>query len=188
MKNILIGLIVLLTTLSCKAQVIAVEDFENHNQDLEDGAYIKDINNVLDKYVGTWTGTYSSKNYEFTIIKFTENNTNGSLNYKVDLLLMKYKITDSTGTELVNTLGFSNDNMFVIRGDYVTSNDTYVLSYQGLDTECGQNGTIYISISNAASDVMKLGFLVDGEMGLDCTAGGTIQILPTTSGLELTKQ
>ncbi|MDA9339701.1 hypothetical protein N9Q68_01885 [Polaribacter sp.] len=187
MKNIGIVLMVLLTTLSCRAQIIAVEDFENYNQDLEDGAYIKDINNVLDKYVGTWKGTYSGKNYEFKVIKVTKDNVN--LKYKHDKLLMRYKITDSSNNIIVNTLDLPNGDIYIVRGSYLRNDGGgYVLDYQGLDAECGQNGTIYISVSDATNEIMKLGFLVDGEMGLDCTAGGTAQVLPTTSGLELIKQ
>ncbi|MDA9339700.1 hypothetical protein N9Q68_01880 [Polaribacter sp.] len=79
MKNLGIVLMVLLTTLSCKAQhIIPVEDvveYRNSEGGLlgdRDYVYVKDINNLLDKYVGTWKGTYSGKNYEFKVIKITD--------------------------------------------------------------------------------------------------------------------
>src|SRR5690606_13097731 len=71
MKSIGIIIILALFALSCKAQIIAVEDFEDYPNELADGAYIKDINNVLGKYVGNWKGTYNNRNYEFRIIKYT---------------------------------------------------------------------------------------------------------------------
>ena len=37
----------------------------------ENITYFKDINHVLDKYIGTWKGTQDNKNYEFKITKIT---------------------------------------------------------------------------------------------------------------------
>ena len=62
---------------SCKAQVIGtLEQFEecsmrpNHDEgcpDLENITYVKDINNRLDKLVGTWKGNYGGKQYEIKL-------------------------------------------------------------------------------------------------------------------------
>jgi hypothetical protein len=164
-----------------------VEDFENYNNELQDGAYIKDLNNVLDKYVGTWKGVYDTKNYEFEVIKFTEEHTDGILNYKEDLLLIRYKVTTNSGTELVNTLNLSNNHMHTINGSYLTTNGTYVLSYLGTKGECGQNGTVYISVSGTNNNTMRLGLYVDGEIYPECTTGPAEEILSTT-GILLIKQ
>ncbi|QMU65980.1 MAG: hypothetical protein GKR88_17985 [Flavobacteriaceae bacterium] len=185
MKKIIFILTSVFITYSCKAQIIAVEDFENYNQELPDNAYIKDINNILDKYVGTWKGIYDSKSYEFKVIKVTENNTD--LKYKEDLLLMRYKITDSSNNVIESTLNLSDTSNFIIRGNYLSNRGSYVLNYIGLNDECGQNGTIFISIYDTNNTKMKLYLEVDGEMGLDCTSGGVEQVLPT-DWIDLTKQ
>ena len=117
MKNILLIGFIILGTISCKAQIIAVENYNNYNNDLPDGAYIKDVNNVLGKFTGTWKGTYNNKNYEFRIIKYTEDNT--KLKYKEDLLLIRYKITDSNGTVLEDTTTLANESPYVIKGSYL---------------------------------------------------------------------
>jgi hypothetical protein len=171
---------------SCKAQIIAVEDFENYNQELPNGAYIKDINNVLDKYVGTWKGTYNAKNYEFKIVKYTESNLQQSLNYKEDLLLMYYKITASNGSVIENTLNLPNTSNFSIKGSYLSNNGSYVLDYIGLNSNCGQNGTIFISTYNN-DNKMRLGLYVNGELDFNCTTGAVEQVLPV-NGIKLTKQ
>lgn len=65
----------ILTIFGCKAQIIPVEEYRNYldNEiEIPDGAYIKDVNNLLDKYVGTWIGVQNSKTYEFRISKLTE--------------------------------------------------------------------------------------------------------------------
>lgn len=184
-KIILIGLIAL-STINCKAQIIAVENYNNYNNDLQDGAYIKDINNVLGKYVGTWKGSYNNKNYEFRIIKHTFDNT--KLKYKEDLLLIRYKITDINNSVIEDTTSLLNDSPFVINGDYYNSNGTYVLTYLGKDYKCGQNGNLYISVFGNTLSKMRLGFYVDGDISVDCQNGVAQQILPTSGGMELTKQ
>lgn len=178
MKNILIVVLLIVTITSCKAQIIAVENFEDYPYELPDGAYIKDVNNVLDKYVGTWKGSYDNKNYEFRIIKFTEVNTKYSLNYKEDMLLMRYKITSSSGTVLANTLSLPNDSPYIIRGDYLAKSGPYVLGYVGLQGDCGQNGNIFMSVYNTTETKMKLFLNVHGEMS-ECTTGPAPQIIPT---------
>ncbi|MDA9339550.1 hypothetical protein N9Q68_01110, partial [Polaribacter sp.] len=177
-------LMVLLTTLSCRAQIIAVEDFENYNQELSEGTHVKDVNNLLDKYVGTWKGTYDSKNYEFMIIKYTR--TSNNRNLKFDKLLMRYKITDSSNNIIVNTLDLPNGDIYIVRGSYLSSSGGYKLSYQGLDAECGQNGTIYISAYGANHTKLQLFLMVSGEIH-DCSSGNAEQIMPMES-MELIKQ
>ena len=188
MKNTIITIIVLIfTTISCKAQIILVENFEEYNQELPDGAYVKDANNVLGKFVGTWKGTYDNKNYEFKVTKHTENNIN--LKYKEDLLLIRYKITDTNGAILVNTLNLPNDNKYVINGTYlVAKTNSYVLSYLGKNGECGQNGDVFISVYGTNNTKMQLFLSVNGEIYSDCTTGPAKQILPTKGGMSLTKQ
>ncbi|OSY87101.1 hypothetical protein WH52_13155 [Tenacibaculum holothuriorum] len=185
MKNIITLLILIAITISCKAQIIAVENFEDYPNELPDGAYIKDVNNVLGKYVGTWKGTYNNKNYDFKIVKYTENNID--LKYKEDMLLIRYKITDSSGTELANTLSLPNSSPYIIFGRYLAKSGGYVLNYQGLNAKCGQNGRIYISTYGANDTKLQLLLMVSGEIYDECTTGAVPQIMPTTS-MELIKQ
>lgn len=182
MKKRLLILLYFFTLINCTAQIIAVEDFANYQGELPDGAYIKDVNNVLNKYTGVWKGNFDNKSYEFHIIKFTENSI---LNYKEDILLMRYKIThNETGNIMVNTLSLANDDKYVIKGNYLDKTGTYVLDYLGLQGECGQNGSLFVSINN---NKMNLGLYVDGEIYPECINKGVEQILPT-SWIYLTKQ
>ena len=185
MKSIGIIIILALFALSCKAQIIAVEDFEDYPNELADGAYIKDINNVLGKYVGNWKGTYNNRNYEFRVIKQTfENN---KLKYKEDRLLMRYQITDLNGSVIATTLHLPDDNVYVIKGSYLSKSGSYVLNYQGLNAECGQNGNIYISVHGVNNSKLSLFLLVHGEVYPECTVGSVEQILPT-DWIEMIKQ
>ncbi len=186
MKKIIFIIVIFFTIFSCKAQtIILVEDFENYDRELPDNVYVKDVNNLLDKYVGVWKGTYLNKNYEFRIIKITDNDI--KLQYKEDKLLIRYKITDNVRNELVNTLNLPNDNKYIINGKYLANSGGYLLNYLGLKGECGQNGDVYISIYDTNNIKMKLYLQVDGEIYLNCTTGAVEQILPT-SWIDLTKQ
>lgn len=191
MKNLNIILIIFaFTTLSCKAQhIIPVEkavEYRNTNEGLlgdKDYVYVKDVNNLLNKYVGVWKGSYNFKNYEFRIIKITEDD--GEL--KKDLLLIRYKITDNIGNTIVSTLNLANNDKYIIKGDYLGKSGSYALSYLGLNAECGQNGDIFISIHGNNYEKMSLFLSVSGEIYYECTTGAVEQVLPIEQ-MELIKQ
>jgi len=91
-----------------QAGVVPLEEYYNYrtdaNLDMSDVSYFKDVNNHLDKFVGTWIGNYDNNTLELEIT-ILENQPSRWQNY--DILLIKYKITDNNGNEIVNTL-----NMF----------------------------------------------------------------------------
>lgn len=152
MKNI-IFLIVIITTLSCKAQMTAVNiiplenkfDYHEYEMEIPDGAYFKDVNNKLDPFVGTWLGNYNGNTIELFVVKYLYNSTIRPLS--IDELLIRYKITDSNGTVIVDTTDLPNDSSYVIDGTYFLKNsDVYELSYGGF--ECGQRGDLLIAVVN----------------------------------------
>jgi hypothetical protein len=183
MKKIILISLLTLSVLSCKAQqIVPIEEQGHYTKELSDGAYIKDVNNVLGKFVGTWKGTYNNKNYEFRVVRFTKN----FLGIKKDLLLIRYKIADTNNVVLEDTTTLPNDSMFVIKGSYYDTTDGgYVLYYQGRLHNCGQNGNVFISTYGTNDSKLQLFLAVDGEM-YDCTTPAQ-QILPTKS-MELNKQ
>ncbi|MDO6855392.1 hypothetical protein Q4599_17620, partial [Cellulophaga lytica] len=71
-KRLLCLLIVAFGFLNCKAQhitpieeVVNYFDEENGVMGDKDYVYLKDVNNVLEKFVGDWAGNYNGKNYLF---------------------------------------------------------------------------------------------------------------------------
>ena len=187
-KRLLCLLIVVFGFLNCKAQhIIPVEDAVNHFND-ENGllgdkgsVYVKDINNVLGKFVGYWAGNYNGKNYLFRISKITKDY--GEV--KKDLLIMRYTITASNGTVIENTLNLA-DNKVYTTGGYLAKSGSYVFYYQGKDSDCGQNGSIFTRVLESSNGTkIKLYLEVEGEMW-DCTTE-VPQTMPT-DWLEVTKQ
>lgn len=187
MKNIIASLILIISITSCKAQVIAVENYNTYNKELEDNAYIKDINNVLSKFIGIWKGTYNSNNYEFKLVKNTKNfKTRPSI--KKDELLLRYKITNSNGIVIENTLNLPNNSAYVMQNGYVAETGSYVFSYIGKEVACGQNGWVFIRVlNNTNNQKAKLFLQVEREKYPECTTGTAQQILPT-NWIDLTKQ
>ena len=69
-KIFFIGCFILSIANCIAQQIIPVENQINYiNNEIEypDNTYIKDVNNVLGKYVGTWKGMYNTLNYEFIV-------------------------------------------------------------------------------------------------------------------------
>ncbi|RPD94041.1 hypothetical protein EGM88_12675 [Aureibaculum marinum] len=193
MKNILIIIVSLsLTTLSCKAQqIIPVENAVNYRNSEgglmgdKDYVYVKDVNNLLNKFVGTWQGIYDNKTFEFNVVKITEDD--GEL--KEDKLIMRYKITDSESNVIEDVTSLPNDDTLVMNGGYIAKSGSYVFYYQGKNSDCGQNGDVFISVYGTNHTKMKLFLQVSGEIwsGADCPDTPIPQILPTEQ-MELIKQ
>lgn len=199
MKNKLILVAFITFTLGCRAQqpplqqIIPVENiigYVNNDANIPDGIYFKDVNHLLDKYVGTWVGTYDNKTYEFQVVEFTDN----YLGITEDILLMRYKITDANGNEIVNTLNLPNTSSYVISGKYLTENaHSYAMRYRGYESECGQKGTVFIEIEATNPNVMELFYGPQYEWidSVECPNGVANQVFPTFDDqayLILTKQ
>lgn len=144
MKKVLLLGFLILTVLSCKAQsIIPIEkkiDYRKAGKGIPDNiTYIKDVNHVLDKYVGTWKQTYDSKTYEFRMAKVT--NKMGRITE--DRLLMRFMVTDSNGTILTNTTALPDDSPYVVKGDYIIGT-AYYLNYVGKVNNCRREGIVIV--------------------------------------------
>ncbi|RBW57579.1 hypothetical protein DS884_11030 [Tenacibaculum sp. E3R01] len=189
MKIYIIIVLILITTISCKAQqVIPVEnqiDYKDKEIEFPEGVYIKDVNNVLDKYIGVWKGTYNFKNYEFKVSKVTKQSNISTL--KLDKLLIRYKITAANGLVLENTLNFPDYDIRIIEGRYLAKSGGYVLSYVE-NTDCGHGGDLYMSVYNSTNTKAVISLTSDGEYNFDkCPNGQTPPLLPTKD-MQITKQ
>ncbi len=179
----------LLSTLACNAQETKPLETEKDYYSPETGipqniSYFKDINHLLDKYIGTWKGALGTKNYVFVITKITDKP--GRI--MRDRLLIRYLITSTNGSVIEDTRSTTDSNC-PIRGDYIKKSN-YVLRYAGKDTQCGQIGTVFIGmVPNTNNTKMGLSLsqdhvLLDSET---CPNGRVPQVLPLTQVL-LTKQ
>lgn len=193
--KLFILLLLSVTFFNCKSQIVPVEgliQYRSSESGLPEGTtHVKDVNNLLEKYVGIWTGMYANKHYEFHIVKITEPSSTGS-GILYDELNLYYKITQNgeiieDTTSLMpnyqnNTGGFIQQvpDFMLATGDLLM-NRTYTFNYIGREADCGQSGTIYISVGwDNNPNKMKLYLFPSGEIlyeAQDCTEAAT-HILP----------
>lgn len=98
-------LLIIVSIMSCKAQSPIV-DINDRQSELVDGAYLKDVYNELDKFVGTWVFIEGSTSLT---IKFEKKILVQSRVYR-DLLVGEYSYVED-GIEKINTLSmFDNED------------------------------------------------------------------------------
>lgn len=180
MKNIIVLLLATLFNFQCKAQTIIpieeVIEYMDTKRGFPNGSYLKDVNNKLDPFVGTWKGVYGDKMFKFTISKFTDMR----LNIKEDMLIIRYQITRANGSILEDTSSLPDLNPYIIQGYYLEQS-TYALNYIGKNAKCGQSGTIFIDwLPGSNRNKMTL-FLEPEQMIIsseECPNGREPQIIP----------
>lgn len=190
-KLFIMSLATILLYCNSYSQILPIEDLkdayifnENDPSMFDDGInYIKDVNNKLPKFTGTWKGQRDGITYEFKIEEFL--NQDASVDFKQDNLIMRYKLSNASG-DIENTLHLGLDQPMIIIGDYMNSDSTYMFIYSGREGRCGQRGEVFVSLVNNSQMNLHLlpyrGFI----NGNEC-AELAEQILPTTP-IALTKQ
>lgn len=99
MKNIFLIISLFIVSYAMKAQTIipierTAEYLKENKGKVPKSKYYKDVNKVLDKYVGEWEGTYNNKIFYFKIskqIKFISPVSNSTHS---DRLKVQYRVTD----------------------------------------------------------------------------------------------
>lgn len=131
MKNIILTTIIAFITLACKAQTVGLDAKYGG---LPLGAYFKDLNNEMDKYVGTWQ--YINGNDTLTIVIQKKIHVLSGLGYYEDLLIGEYRYI-SNGVVIVNTLPLL-DNTTLIGRDFNISGKLPINRYLWVKClECG---------------------------------------------------
>lgn len=87
----------MLLSFSCKAQEYPLNTDPG---EIPSNAYLKDMNNELDKYVGVWKGTWDGKTLyiEFKKIKYYLSVPGGTHPYYSDLIFGERKVIADNGT------------------------------------------------------------------------------------------
>lgn len=182
----------LMIAMSCRAQtIVPVEktiDYVIAQNGIPEETYLKDVNNLRDKYVGTWKGTYEGKNYTFFVTKYTYKFSNVTH----DTLLIRYLITTSNGAVIEDTRSLPDTSPNIIEGDHFNKGAThYMLNYFGKNSGCGQKGTVFIWMKkNTANTEMSLTMMPEKFLMTEDSCPGLIlaeQLLPVNA-MTLTKQ
>jgi len=183
-------------SLGCKAQEIIVP-LQNDRvldwdliDDNEENVYLKDVNNDLNKFVGTWKVIHNGRDYEFRIWKYTDSHSNDYFfKYKRDMLYMRHIIKDvATSNTIESSINTKFGDPHLINGVEYYSANTHRFFYIGQEGNCGQLGDIFID--SLTANTIKLSYspsrtgFISGE---DCPNGLAVQHMPEDT-ITLTKQ
>ncbi|TXE17647.1 hypothetical protein ES692_08770 [Psychroserpens burtonensis] len=103
MKNLFFTISVLLLALSCKAQSPIVP-LDTYIHEIADNSYVKDIDNELNKFIGTWV--FSDGNSSFTLVLQKQIQTFND-DYYEDYMIGEYSYSIN-GLTVVNTIPLLN--------------------------------------------------------------------------------
>ncbi|TCN59434.1 DUF6705 family protein [Flavobacterium circumlabens] len=189
MKKIIIIGMTIASISACKAQsILPIEkeiEYVRAKTDFpESVTYLKDVNGIRDKYVGTWKGSYGGKNYELIFSKITYK----PVRYTKDRLLMRYLIKDASGRVLEDTRTEPDDSGYVVTS-YYYDKTFFVLLYGGRQFDCGQSGELYVMLTKDSDSIMELVLIPKRDIMLekDCPNGVAAQLFPEVK-MRLTKQ
>lgn len=112
-KLVLFTIVFILFPNILNAQLVIKNIDEEGCPPYDSDCYLKDINNILDKYVGIWKFTNSGNEIVIQLKKEVKYRIAENSSYE-DLLVGEYKYI-LNGVEKINTLSFFNDN--AISGD-----------------------------------------------------------------------
>ena len=176
MKNILKIICFLFFTinLSCKAQIVPLKTIDEPN-----GAYKKDLDNILPFWEGTWKGTINNKEYTFQFVKFPQHLTsfsNGDYYYK-DMLKGKFKVVDINSNivlyDNLNTTAYEDYNIYLL-GNILTE---YFFYFTDNETNCYNSAKFTLLKNNISLNQIEFkDFSYGDNINLDCPYANQIDI------------
>lgn len=191
MKIIYILALLLLFVGQAKAQtIIPVEksiDYFEAGKGIPDGTYLKDVNHLMDPFIGTWQGSIDNKTYTFYVAKITRKGKGGAIS--VDELEVRHYIVDnSTGVILEDT---RNTSRIYIKGDCFKKDlSDYALDYWGNNSRCGNKG--WIRLKSVSPTTMRFSYSwnpLDLRRKDECPGGNYVKsFFPENVDLILNKQ
>ncbi|WP_156173236.1 DUF6705 family protein [Chryseobacterium gallinarum] len=184
MKNIL-SIICLAVFTGCIGQTVSLETMAQCNQfeNCPNASYVKDINNSLNKYVGTWKGNRDGKNYEFNFIK----KENMGENQKWDMLIGRVKITNANGVVEYDNFNKPDTGTRFTGFNFQKDLKAYLMDFSGDKVGCIDYGYAYVRIKPETPNQMSINFHPDNDIVTqDCSNFKTT--LPDNKVIHLTRQ
>ncbi|MDO3423888.1 hypothetical protein QWT87_03230 [Chryseobacterium sp. APV1] len=186
MKNTL-ALITFTLIISCNAQIYPLRTYSI----VPSNSYIKDLNSELLSYEGMWTANWNGKVFFIELKKVKKYFTHLDNNpYYMDVLIGKFKVTDSNGQVLFDNTSIPDNNAKVVGGKIFSPTSTkYSLRY--IDPEiCGMNGLIMINFTDSTKTKLNWKFSdMTDIITVDCQYYNTNPFpQPLPKNIILTKQ
>lgn len=186
-KNILIIFLLIFAT-SCKSQTISLEAAAQclRNSNCPEYNYAKDINNSLQKFIGTWKGSYNGKTYE---LKFNKS-LYEDFGIKRDQITGRLQVKNSDNIIEFSNFGELDDNKTKIFGlNFQPDLQSYRVHFTGNSPKgCINSGIIYIRVKNANLNEMHISYLSDKDIVSGDCPSNFFQTFPEKQSIILTKQ
>ncbi|MFT3918015.1 DUF6705 family protein [Cloacibacterium sp.] len=157
MKNIFYIMIVLFAV-SCKAQTYPLRTYT----EIPENAYLKDTNNELQTYEGTWKGTWNNKTIYITLKKIT-NKYDNVFKYYRDYLIAKFKVIDNSGNILFDNNNLADDKAKINGGKFRKIDNKYSLNYIDPDL-CFKSGFITIQFIDSNKTKLEWNFMESSNL------------------------
>lgn len=189
MKNIIILFLALLA-ISCKSQIVSLETAAQCNEanPCPNFNYAKDINNTLNKYVGTWKGTYNGKTYE---MKFNKS-LYDDMGFKRDRIKGRLRITTAGNLPVTVFDNFNeqDDAKTGFSGLGITADlQGYTLIFAGPVLEgCINHGTLSLRINPSTPNQMRIKYWSNNDIVVGECPSTFSQTFPEQQEIFLTRQ
>ncbi|OPC37805.1 DUF6705 family protein [Elizabethkingia miricola] len=147
MKKLILTIAIIFFGSYINAQTISLS---NAPYKIPIGSYLKDIDNTLPLFTGTWTANFEGKQVILNISDKVENFPIqlATTNYYSDVLFMKYTINDSNNNQLVSTINKTLSDVNII--STFTSSDKKRIGFVYKGEACGiGRGLIYLTLIDA---------------------------------------
>lgn len=170
--------------ISCKAQTLPLNTLM---ENIPANAHVKDLNNELPPYIGTYKANYQGNEITLYITKEDDRPTKAmNKQFFQDALVIKYVVKNLSGLILQDTKNqnIPEINLYSIRTR--PSQNKIIFYYTGTHCNVGW-GTIYLTKINSTQ--ISWEYRPDDMLTDDCPPGTDKTIyLPETKGLIFTKQ
>lgn len=185
---------ILLFAMACKSQTISLEDAAlcMTNPNCPDYTYVKDINNSLDKYIGTWKGSYNGRIYE---MKFNKSLYQDFTGFKRDEITGRLRITTNPvngfpSLSFFDNFNETNDENTDFSGLGISSNlQSYEMYFAGSSPQgCLNRGRIYLRINPNTPNQMTIFYWSDMDIVVGDCPSTFQQTFPEKQVINLTKQ
>jgi len=192
MKNKITLALLGFSTISCKSQIISLEQAVTYKQQTgtvpQNTTYIKDMNHSLDKYIGTWKGYYNGYSFEF---KFTKKENVNGYDVNWDFLIGRMQVTDFNENITYNTFNELDDTKTKLSGyNFQPDLKAYMMYFVGnSNVNCNEQGYIYLRIKPETPDKMSILMLQDNDISIEGACPPNFKpTIPYKTSISLTRQ
>ena len=148
MRNLILITLLLLLTINCRAQSPIINIVDDDGSQIN-GAYFKDINNLLNPFEGTYIYTNGSDTFKMVLVKKELQAYNG---YYEDLIVGEYQYIKN-GVQIANTLSEISINYMNQRTHKIDGN--FLVGKNHIAWKCPSCSTTELRLRATIQDIIS---------------------------------